>query len=105
LQEPGYWTTCWFNLRSFDNWHGRLRYFVRMALRPGIPDFEAARLPRFLFPLYPFIRLLRLFGHLKPRAHTSTTSREAVQARARDPNSGRSLPRVSDVSRNGPKKY
>lgn len=62
--ETGYWTICRFNFSSFDSWHGRLRYLLRMALVPGVQDFEAARLPRFLFPLYRCIRLFRLAWHL-----------------------------------------
>jgi hypothetical protein len=63
-EEPGYWSICRFNLRSFDNWHGRLRYLTHMLLSPGVEDFKAARLPRFLFPFYPCIRLFRLFGQV-----------------------------------------
>jgi len=65
--EPGYWRTCQFNLRSFDKWGGRFRYLTRVALRPGIQDFKAASLPKFLFPLYPCIRLLRLIRILLAR--------------------------------------
>ena len=66
-EAPGYWSICRFNLRSFDNWHGRLRYLTLMVLRPGIQDFKAASLPQFLFPLYPCIRLFRLIRSLKGR--------------------------------------
>jgi hypothetical protein len=62
-EEPGYWGLCRFNLRSFDNWHARLRYLTIVVLRPGVQDFEAAQLPRFLFPFYPCIRLFRLVGN------------------------------------------
>jgi hypothetical protein len=65
--EPGYWRTCQFNLRTFDDWRGRLRYLTRVALRPGIQDFKAASLPKLLFPLYPCIRLLRLIRNLLAR--------------------------------------
>jgi hypothetical protein len=74
-QEPGYWDTGWFNLRSFDRWQGRLRYLTHMLFSPGIEDFKATRLPRFLFPLYRGIRLLRLFGQLTLRASSTTASR------------------------------
>lgn len=69
--EPGYWSICRFNLFSFDNWRGRLRYLIRMALSPSVQDFEAARLPQFLFPLYPCIRLFRLAWHLTLRENSA----------------------------------
>ena len=74
-QEPGYWDTGWFNLRSFDTWQGRLRYLTHMLLSPGIEDFKATRLPQFLFPLYRGVRLLRLLGQLTLRACPTTASR------------------------------
>ena len=73
-EEPGYWNIFRFNLRSLDNWHVRLRYLARILLRPGAEDFETARLPRFLYPLYPFIRLFRLCGQLGLRANSSAAS-------------------------------
>jgi hypothetical protein len=69
--EPGYWGICRFNFFSFDNWRGRLRYLIRMAFSPGVQDFEAARLPRFLFPLYPCIRLFRLAWQLTLRENSA----------------------------------
>jgi len=68
-EQLGYWSILRFNLRSFDNWHGRVRYLIHMLLRPGVQDFQAARLPRFLFPLYPCIRLLRLLRQFTLRTN------------------------------------
>jgi hypothetical protein len=72
-QEPGYWSICGFNLRSFDNWRGRLRYLAHMLFWPGVEDFKAVQLPRFLFPFYPFVRLCRLLRRLATRANPTAS--------------------------------
>jgi len=38
----------------------RLRFLARLALTPGPGEWEAVHLPRFLFPLYRLVRLVRL---------------------------------------------
>ena len=77
-KEPGYLSICRFSLRSLDSWRGRIRYLA-MALRPGVRDFETARLPRWLFSLYPCIRFLRLMRHLTSHAKRAPARSERFQ--------------------------
>jgi hypothetical protein len=51
-----------FFLRARERRRDRMRYLVRMALTPGAAEWQSVRLPAFLFPLYPAVRLARLAG-------------------------------------------
>jgi hypothetical protein len=50
-----------------ENFGDRLRFFAGNMLGPTLSDFEAFRLPRILFPLYPVLRAFRLaFKYVSP---------------------------------------
>jgi putative nucleotidyltransferase-like protein len=49
-----------FFLRSRERRSDRLRYLLRLAMTPGTAEWQSVRLPGFLFPLYPAVRLVRL---------------------------------------------
>ena len=45
----------------------RLRFLARLIFTPGPGEWDAVRLPKTLFPLYPLVRLARLAGRLARR--------------------------------------
>ncbi|HYX68130.1 MAG TPA: nucleotidyltransferase family protein [Terriglobales bacterium] len=51
-----------FFLRARERRGDRLRYLLRLAVTPGTAEWQSVRLPEFLFPLYPAVRLVRLAG-------------------------------------------
>lgn len=51
-----------FLLRARERRGDRLRYLLRLAVTPGAAEWQSVRLPGFLFPLYPAVRLARLAG-------------------------------------------
>ena len=51
-----------FLLRARERRGDRLRYLLRLAVTPGTAEWQSVRLPGFLFPLYPAVRLVRLAG-------------------------------------------
>ncbi len=51
-----------FFLRARERRRDRMRYLLRMAVTPGTAEWQSVRLPAFLFPLYPAVRLVRLAG-------------------------------------------
>jgi hypothetical protein len=51
-----------FLLRARERRGDRLRYLLRLAVTPGSAEWQSVRLPGFLFPLYPAVRLVRLAG-------------------------------------------
>jgi hypothetical protein len=54
----------WFMMRLRERRMDRVRFLTRLAFTPGPGEWEAVRLPRFLFPLYRVVRLARLAGRL-----------------------------------------
>ena len=46
--------------RARERRRDRMRYLLRMAVTPGTAEWQSVRLPAFLFPLYPAVRLVRL---------------------------------------------
>ncbi|HXZ28456.1 MAG TPA: nucleotidyltransferase family protein [Terriglobales bacterium] len=51
-----------FFLRARERRRDRMRYLLRLAVTPGAAEWQSVRLPAFLFPLYPAVRLARLAG-------------------------------------------
>lgn len=51
-----------FFLRARERRRDRMRYLLRLAVTPGAAEWQSVRLPAFLFPLYPAVRLVRLAG-------------------------------------------
>ena len=49
-----------FHIRARERWRDRVRYFVRLATRVGVEDWQVADLPSSLAFLYPMLRLPRL---------------------------------------------
>ena len=65
LESPGAeWSLAdhRFLLRARERRGDRLRYLLRLAVTPGSAEWQSVRLPGFLFPLYPAVRLARLAG-------------------------------------------
>ena len=58
---PGHFTMI-LSLR--ERWFDRARFVTRLALTPTNQDWNAMRLPRWLFPFYRVIRLARALRHL-----------------------------------------
>ena len=51
-----------FRLRSRDKFWPGLRHLMRLGMSPTERDLQTVRLPRFLAPLYVFVRPIRLLG-------------------------------------------
>lgn len=49
-----------FMMRLRENWQDRVRFAARLALTPGVGEWNAIRLPDILFPLYGGVRALRV---------------------------------------------
>ena len=49
-------------LRLREKRMDRMRFLTRLTFTPGPGEWEAVRLPRVLFPIYPVVRLARLSG-------------------------------------------
>jgi hypothetical protein len=58
--EPGILRTGLLHMRMRERRRDRLRYFARLATRPGIEDWQQIDLPGPLSLLYPVLRLPRL---------------------------------------------
>ena len=43
-----------------ERWRDKFRFLWRLLWTPSVGEWEAVRLPKILFPLYSFVRLLRL---------------------------------------------
>ena len=49
-----------FHMRARERWSDKARYFVRLAITPGVEDWQFAELPGGLDFLYPALRVPRL---------------------------------------------
>jgi hypothetical protein len=54
----------WLMMRLRERRTDRLRFLARLTFTPGPGEWEAARLPKALFPLYRLVRLARLASRL-----------------------------------------
>ena len=54
----------WLMFRVRERWSDRARFVARLALTPTHEEWNAVRLPRWLFPLYRVIRVVRALRHL-----------------------------------------